>query len=354
QASADGFDNTTALITVHSDTTVILVLEPSALPAVLLIDYDSGITPFFDGSDSIGEDVIVEGLLESTGYSYVKTGQNPNIDTLRLSDYEYVVLITPVRTGGSHAIIPNGALDDLAAWLADDGRLLWIAPDAGPDYAYGSSSASNFFDLFGSVYESDGRPSEPTGNVASLIGEPRWFFMAVNASYALNSPADNYLDEFSPADSNTYIALASQDSAPAPIADVGRVMFRDLPEYRAVLSSVLFGGMEDGFFPNNKQTIFRACMDFLSKEYDVPEVPPKPRYESISVYPNPFNSSVRIDGLTPGDGALEIFDVSGRVVARLEARGATAEWSPDESVGSGLYLIRESATGRTSRAIYLR
>jgi len=352
QASAEGYDNTNAFIGVYSDTTVVLVLDPSEPPEVLLIDYDSGITPFFDGADSVGEDVIVADLLESTGYSYVKTAQNPNIDTLRFSDYQYIIVITPVRTAGSHAIIPATSLDLLAAWLEDDGRLLWIAPDAGTDYA-----GADFFDLFGSVFESGGRPAEPTGNVAALYGEPKWFFLTVNADYDNNSPADNYLDEFSPADSNTHAALASQDSAPPPSVATGRVMFRDVPEYRAVLSSILFGGIEDGFFPNNKTTIFRACMDFLSNEYGVDEAPLKPSDMAIFAYPNPFNSTVSIVGLTtPVDvvSVIEIFDVSGRSIARFTTQSTTAEWSPDGSVGSGLYLIRESSTGRTCRAIYLR
>ncbi|MCK5832314.1 T9SS type A sorting domain-containing protein [bacterium] len=353
RVSAEGYSTNTTFINIVSDTVLHIVLEETPPPEVLLIDYDSGIHPFIDGGDTLGEDDVIAELLTNNDYSYIRTEQNPDIAAYRLDEYKYVVLITPVRTDGSRVIIPDGDLDLLASWLEDDGRLLWIAPDAGPDYAGGSASSGAFYDLFGAIYESDGRSAEPTGNVATLSGEPEWFFLSVDADYCLNSPADNYIDEFSPADDSTYIALASQDSEPEPILATGRVMFRDLPRYRTVLSSILFGGIDDGFFPNNKSSIFRACMDFLSNEYGVDEAITRPKTQELVAYPNPFNSAVTINGLSEG-GSAEIYDLSGRLIERIDRTEINTLWNPELKTSSGIYLIKEIGSNRTVRVLLIR
>ena len=78
------------------------------------------------------------------------------------------------------------------------------------------------------------------------------------------------------------------------------------------------------------------------------------------VYPNPFNASVTISVLE-GMG-IEIFDLRGNVVAvssELLAVGADNRefiWHPDESISSGIYLVRASLMGQTStkRIVYLK
>ena len=106
-----------------------------------------------------------------------------------------------------------------------------------------------------------------------------------------------------------------------------------------------------------------------------------PNSFSLSAHPNPFNSAVRIsvgEGLRPS--RIEIFDIAGRMVANLpslsvplpggEGSGSfslwekVAEgrmraeflWSPDENIGSGIYLIRAKiGDGEiTKRIVYLK
>ncbi len=122
----------------------------------------------------------------------------------------------------------------------------------------------------------------------------------------------------------------------------------------------------------------------------IPENPSaKPAAFVISAYPNPFNSSVTIalDGV--GDGSpvplsVEIYDVAGRMVAVAEPvevpvgeglkpsrssitqktggsktaplRNGEFIWRPDESLGSGVFLIRATVGGETSsnKIIYLK
>ena len=96
---------------------------------------------------------------------------------------------------------------------------------------------------------------------------------------------------------------------------------------------------------------------------------PLPREIGIAAYPNPFNSAVQIciscpagvgaSSARPGQvGGIEIYDISGRLVADLAApsagTGADAKtpsgnpaegptpvvWQPSENIGSGVYLVR--------------
>ncbi|GEM_PF-2289227 len=111
---------------------------------------------------------------------------------------------------------------------------------------------------------------------------------------------------------------------------------------------------------------------------------------SISVYPNPFNSSVRISfgygsesakplsASPPGACRVEIFDINGRTVYApsppvplpkgeggnsfspwekvAEGRMRAFVWTPDESTPSGVYLIRVKTDNQTltRRVVFIR
>ena len=97
-------------------------------------------------------------------------------------------------------------------------------------------------------------------------------------------------------------------------------------------------------------------------------IPQKPVSTNISAYPNPFNSAVTIsveEGLVPS--RVEIFDIAGRMVANIPvgaglrpALGGSKThpyvWTPDASLGSGVYLVRATVgdMGITKRVVYLK
>lgn len=54
----------------------------------------------------------------------------------------------------------------------------------------------------------------------------------------------------------------------------------------------------------------------------------------IEVYPNPFNSTVQIGA--PNDAQLFIYDINGRLIDELKS----PVWTPHNSVGSGIYILR--------------
>jgi len=112
--------------------------------------------------------------------------------------------------------------------------------------------------------------------------------------------------------------------------------------------------------------------------------PPRAEKFSISAYPNPFNSTCRI-GIESGGWrveSVEIYDVNGRMVAEIippsppftrgeeEGKSPLSKgdlgglvWTPNESLGSGIYLIRArfgsrslsgAETTATKRVVYLK
>jgi hypothetical protein len=83
---------------------------------------------------------------------------------------------------------------------------------------------------------------------------------------------------------------------------------------------------------------------------------------SLSVYPNPFNSSVLISVKAPESGMLSIYDITGREIWRCSlANGAQqVRWEAKDSAGkgvaSGVYLARLNGGGRSSQVklVYLK
>ena len=118
-----------------------------------------------------------------------------------------------------------------------------------------------------------------------------------------------------------------------------------------------------------------VCLVKFSKDGDIiwensMKIPQK---LSLSVYPNPFNSSCAISA--PSNAKIEIFDINGKCVWQTPcgsdrskplsplARGTDTDgrqgvvWSPDEKIPSGVYLIRATAKdgqSATKRIVFMK
>jgi len=98
-----------------------------------------------------------------------------------------------------------------------------------------------------------------------------------------------------------------------------------------------------------------------------------PSVTDLTVFPNPFNSSVKISlSVIPGlirNPEIQIFDINGHMVAQIpvfnspltrgvaEGRGGYEfVWTPDAFLGSGIYLIRAKIGEEsvTKRIVYLK
>jgi len=80
-----------------------------------------------------------------------------------------------------------------------------------------------------------------------------------------------------------------------------------------------------------------------------------PENTGISIYPNPFNSSLRIELSEPG-GSVEIYDIRGRMVDRIGITGDRdyIDWQPKSDLPGGIYLISSGTRKLNTRAIYLK
>ncbi len=81
-----------------------------------------------------------------------------------------------------------------------------------------------------------------------------------------------------------------------------------------------------------------------------------PESHDLNIFPNPFNSSVRIavEAYCNTSLQIRIYDIHGCLVDEL--RPGANVWQPDESVTSGIYLIKANLGDYsiTRRAVYLR
>ncbi len=105
----------------------------------------------------------------------------------------------------------------------------------------------------------------------------------------------------------------------------------------------------------------------------------KPAEISISISPNPFNSSCKIainchsreNGNPEGRAVLEIYDLRGNIVwqtnlsdskgrpqrdAKRQWSSGTLVWTPDKSIASGIYLVQATSSGQTiaKRIVYIK
>jgi len=107
------------------------------------------------------------------------------------------------------------------------------------------------------------------------------------------------------------------------------------------------------------------CMSFLEDGFAGIDETAKPQNISINTSPNPFNSGVKIllSGVEEHEIGITIFDLNGKQIAdsspdsRLPILGSSCVvWRPDESIGSGIYIVRLSANNRTfsKRIVYLK
>jgi len=106
------------------------------------------------------------------------------------------------------------------------------------------------------------------------------------------------------------------------------------------------GGVPDSTFTTGKLVIQISNSALGIKEKQVPA-----SFE-LKAYPNPFNSSCKIEVHT--GTKIEIIDINGRIISA--SNKTPIIWQPDESISSGVYLVRATAGNETitKRIIYLR
>jgi len=78
-----------------------------------------------------------------------------------------------------------------------------------------------------------------------------------------------------------------------------------------------------------------------------------PRNNSLSIYPNPFNTSCQIKSSIP-HATVRIYDISGKLIFKLKTgNSGNATWTPYKNSPSGIYLIKINEEIKT-KGIILR
>jgi len=222
------------------------------------------------------------------------------------------------------------------------------------------------------IYES---PLEPADIWLCL--ESHWFAIAGHAAAEFES--DLYPDYYSIRESFN--------------EDLFTDFYRDWLDYESpvfISEMSFFGGafwmqnLADSLLPENHwfrmdyyeeslRYIIAGCNPHEPSLFSEIDKAPLPEKVGFHIYPNPFNSGVRCQVSGVGEQEIEIgiYDLRGNVVAtpfNMQAQQGIAEgkescamksthWCPDESISSGIYLIRattEDGFNETKRVFYLR
>jgi len=76
-----------------------------------------------------------------------------------------------------------------------------------------------------------------------------------------------------------------------------------------------------------------------------------PKEFALRVYPNPFNSSCRIES----PGPVEIYDINGNLISRFDLSYKNSiNWTPPNDIGSGVFLVKtKTENGFISKRVLL-
>jgi len=321
-----------------ADTTINFTLESAETPSLLVIDWDNGDTPVPGG---IGPAELLYQRIMAITDDVEITGQDPNVAEVNLLGVDAVLLVTGNRLGvNTH--IDNASLVALREFVEDGGNIYWEGPDAGSDYAEGTTAQQNLFYLFG-VDVVDQGESALTGNIEELQIATQ-FSSADTMPYFYRTEADHYVDVFENITSTTRgFALNGAYAG----SSYPRIAQNTTGGTLRIISSVYSTAISDTELRNAH--IYSIVYDLLGwTKVEEKELPRE--MELLSVHPNPFNASCRI----VAGGDVEIYSLSGHLVSRFVASNddrVEAVWEARDMSGrelpSGVYLaVVRNSDGR--------
>lgn len=155
---------------------------------------------------------------------------------------------------------------------------------------------------------------------------------------------------------------ANNQDSPAGIRAVGNgidcITYVNHPDTAAAVRWTNESGSKGIFFAfgfegisgqvgNSSAQVMRAILEWFGTPTDVtPEIELLPDAVSLSAFPNPFNSSITINFVSPAVGAWDatVYDLTGRQVSTLRGnRGESVDWNGVShnglSLPSGMYYV---------------
>jgi len=370
-----------------SDWTVISSGEPgswdsAAVETPALVHDGDSILMYYAGERAHGGGQLAFGLAVSydDGYSYERVGTGPIMtrDTTRWEEYRSIDSPTVIRMGDSLIMWFSGqSLEwkvNVCRAASFDG-VNWIRHPDNPVLETGSAGEFDEWAVYAPCVRAVGDSLIMLYN-GFMIGDTTYDFDSTFLGYA----------------TSTDKGITWAKSAENPILGPGLPGEWDSTGPKTPTFDIRDGELIGCYWNGNDGRLGIFTHTFMAIEETTPNTT-IPRYLEISAYPNPFNGAVTIALDIPvGDGSpvpisVEIYDVSGRQVAQVpvgehlrvlpnddETKNGRAHrpspthnvaiWRPDESLPSGVYLVRASVGGRgdldptrtvaTARVVYLK
>ncbi|UCH78656.1 MAG: hypothetical protein JSU81_01525 [Candidatus Coatesbacteria bacterium] len=216
-------------------TAALLFVPLAANARVLVWDHDGG-QSFHDPDDPerlVGSERAVEAALANLGVAGV---ERKYVLPLNLEPYEAVFVLCGFWPGDGR--LSYSEQQTLANYLASGGNLYLEGTELARRYG-----GTPLFRKAGVRFEDDGRPLEEGNvNVAEGIGPWRGISLTYY-SYRTDSP-DAYVDELGLAGGE--VVVRSRRAGNRSNARVVRYAATALPEYRVIVSSFIFGALENG------------------------------------------------------------------------------------------------------------
>ncbi len=328
-----------------------------------------------DSSFNVQWAKAVGGIGEEYGMSILQAGDGGYVLTGHTNSFgggSYDFLLTKLNSAGelqwATSVGGSGAEYSSKAIQIGDGKFVVV----GKTESFGAGSGDIFVTKFNSSgafqwAKTIGRTSDDKGN--ALVATPDGGF-ALSGSIEHWDSSDNLL--LAKFDNTDYNCLAVSASPTT----------RNLTDSLEVASATPSGelGLTINVHDVSPTTLSVTFPDsFLCGDVGIEE-DNLPKDFALSAWPNPFNSAVTIalDAPVGAHGRaplqIEIFDISGRRVAQLSDRGTVGAglapalndvadnnerdgarpsptaceftWTPDETLSSGVYLVRARFDGR--------
>ena len=267
-----------------------------------------------------------------------------------LSLYNVVIYLDSWRDGEeAREGLSQNEQEILAEYLDSGGNLLMV----GPDIATGlQSDDSVLWEYLNAEYESEGNPMED-GNIRVVRGAPESPVNTQTFPYRNEGICDHYVDIVGASDGGQ-VLFTDHRSNPRGVVTVGE------SGERVILQPFLFGGLRD--WGGTKAELMRLYFNYFRFFYDPvsveqDEIAPD-RIELISVYPNPFNSTLQISyQWLENSRYFTIYDITGREVGKLGIPTSTgfASWKP-MGIASGNYYLKPDGNSKINpiKVVYIK
>jgi hypothetical protein len=264
---------------------------------------------------------------------------NGPVSSSFMSGFEAVVWFTGTPF---YDVLSLADENNLSAYLDGGGNLFLTGSEIGYSIGGGDDTVHTFYtEYLRSIYMGDSASSFNVSGVASDPVSDGLSFSIQGGNGAGNQRYPDFILPINGAYTSFYYGGGSQRGG---ISYNGR--------YRLIYLSFGFEGIST---TSARNTLMENALNWFGvTTLGTREIPkPKETRIIVSVTPNPFNARTQID--IKGENKAEIYDVSGRLIAKISNEDGTKDKSFSSKVASyifepersGIYLIKTEHYGKT-------